>query len=127
MPTIEECRAVRARIGDRVLKRAENEFDSGYSGSSFYEKNSAITLYEDMSLMYEERSFTSLSAGGFSLPQESSARIFGSWYISDQGDYPQLILKDENNDIFKIFSVMGNGSSAVENLDGVLWNRYLIS
>lgn len=126
MATTEQCNEAKARLTNKVLRRAQNEFDSDYSGGSgFYEKNFAIFLYGDGTFLFQEKTFVSISAAGFSLPRESLKEVVGRWLIGSRAFYPQLLLLDRNGDVFMRVETR-NGGTGIEVMNGKNWNRYLI-
>lgn len=115
------------RLKGKVLKKDENSYDGDYSGGSvYYQKAIAIYLYEDHSFRYEEKTFSSVRAGGLSLPSESTNRQEGRWKMEFHHETPHLVLRQTDDSVFRMWAVK-DGGVGVEYLDDVAWNRYRIT
>jgi hypothetical protein len=111
------------RLSGKVLKKEHNSFDRDYSGGSAYSENSvSVYLYEDKSFLYERKSFSSLSGGGFSLPSESHDREEGRWKVEATEAGAVLILRRADGSVFQSWAVK-DGGRGVEYLDGEAWGR----
>ena len=112
-----------AVLSGKILKRAQNQSDRDYSGGGFYsEQSESIALYADATFRYEKRSFSSVSAGGMSLPCERKTAEIGTWSVQVTRDDARLVLC-KGGAIFRSWKTR-DGGTGVQYLDGVLWSRY---
>lgn len=127
MATEQDCINAKNRLINKVLMRTENQFDSDYSGgSSYFEKNISIYLYDDFSFYHEIKTFTSVSAAGFSMPRESLTKQIGRWSIHPFAYHPQLLLTNSNGETVLCQETF-DGGNGIEVLNNQNWKRYLIS
>lgn len=109
----------------KVLRRADNHYEGGYSGgSSYYETSHALFLYEDGTFRYHQKTVTSISAGGMSLPSERADSHSGTWGVQFVKDEPALVLRNADRSVLTWWHT--RTGSGIQYLDGKPWTRKLI-
>jgi hypothetical protein len=106
----------------KVLKRAKNHSDRGYSGSGSYsERTERLALHDYGTYTYEERSFSSVSIPGMTLPRESRSSSEGTWSVEMRNGDPSLVLRSSGGED-QVWRTE-DGGRGVQYLDGVPWSR----
>ncbi len=107
----------------KVLRRQEAQVGGGVSGViSMVEKKHALFLHPDGSFLYEERTFTSVTSGGFTVPSEETRTGEGRWSVELVEGNPALVLR-QNGEVARWWHVR-DGGPGIQYLDGEAWNRY---
>lgn len=118
-----ELEGLAAVLRGKILKREQNRSDRDYSGGGFYsEQSESIRLYADSTFRYENRSFSSVSGAGLSLPCERTHAEAGTWAVEPAGNGARLVLR-KGRAIFKSWETTDGGTD-VQFLDGRRWGRY---
>lgn len=105
---------------DKVLKRSENQADTGY----YWEKTRSLYLYGNLNFRYVIHTMSSVSGGGLSMPSENEEVAEGRWSIRMVGFTPHLVLLQDGNEVLSWRSE--NGGQGLHYLDGEAWDRYRI-
>ncbi len=105
----------------KVLRRREGRVGGGVSGViSSVEKKYGLFLYGDGTFRYEERTFTSVSSGGFSVPSEETRSGEGTWAVELVAGKPALVLR-QDGEVTKWWHTE-DGGPGKQYLDGEEWN-----
>lgn len=104
----------------KVLKRSENQADTGY----YWEKTRSLYLYDDLSFRFVIHTMSSVSGGGLSMPSENQEVAEGRWTVEIRGFSPYLVLKQDGAEVLSWKSE--NGGQGLHYLDGEAWDRYRI-
>ena len=110
----------RALLMGKVLRRVENQADTGY----FWERSKALFLHHDLSFRYVVRTASSVSAGGLSLPSDKETVAEGRWSVEIRGFTCYLVLKQDGVEVLSWRSE--DRGASLHRLDSENWHRYLI-
>jgi len=109
----------------KVLRRREADVGGGVSGViSSVEKKYALFLYPDGTFLYEERTFTSVTSGGFTVPSEQNKSGKGTWSVDAVAGKPALVLKQDGT-VSKWWHTREAGPG-MQYLGDQEWHRYSI-
>jgi len=116
---------LKSLLQGKVLRRREEDVSGGVSGViSSVEKKYALFLYADGTFLYEERTFTSVTSGGFTVPSEETRSGEGTWSVEAVAGNPALVLK-QDGEVTKWWHIR-EGGPGMQYLDGHEWHRYYI-
>jgi hypothetical protein len=124
MPSTDElCEFFGNALQGQVLRREENQSDSGYGGgSSYWERRRALFLYEDGTFHLDDESFTTISAGGLSSPMEQREATDGTWTVQSIEEKPALALWKEDETSLTWWHLENDGDDVLH-MDGEPWSR----
>jgi hypothetical protein len=105
----------------KVLRRSENQADTGY----FWERSRAIYLYPDLSFRYVDRRTSSVSSGGLSMPFDKEEVAEGTWTVEMREFCTFLVLEQNGVEVMSWRSQ--NRGVSLHYLDGDAWDRYLLA
>jgi hypothetical protein len=109
----------------KVLRRREEDVGGGVSGViSSTEKKYGLFLYRDGTFRYEERTFRSVSSGGFSVPSDEIRSGEGTWAVELVSGKPALVLR-QDGEVTKWWHTE-DGGPGKQYLGGEEWQRYII-
>jgi len=107
----------------KVLKRRKAEV-MGSGVFSSIEKKFSLFLNRNGTFRYEERTFTSVFSGGFSVPSEETRSGEGIWTVELVAGKPALVLR-QDGEVTKWWHTE-DGGAGKQYLDGEEWQRYQI-
>jgi len=113
-----------ATLRGKKLVRGQNESARDYSGGGgyYHEEAEAIWLRADNTFRYEKRTFSSVSAGGLSLPRERCTAAGGSWVVEIAKGEPHLTLRSKGR-LFASWQTR-DGGHGLQYLNGQPWERF---